>query len=378
MRWTFVAASPMDRKGKGIQMQMRSNWGYGLAVFLAGCGGTTDPNEGIDSRLSDLQVGSPADDSAHPPASTPPITPPFQDPEVPKDYLPVPGGFTHASCVHHIPNGSRVDENDTVQDETGKVIAHYDKCKYKPIHRAKVFAGDLASGAAALQQKKPGAPEPTFSGWVEGNRQFLPAGATTWNYYQSTMTVPRARTYYGQTDFWFGGWEPASNIQILQPVLQFGVSAAGGGGYFAFASWLVTSGGTTYVSQLKGASPGDAIQSQMYIDSTCAGSGCLNYYSGSYDFANGNYSAALFVSHNLMTIYFPAVYEAYNINSCEGSLNFTGIYQSANVNTGIFNQVNVAYSPVSCPSWPYNSCVHSGSPSCINGTYTSGNNTTLF
>ena len=56
-------------------------------------------------------------------------------------------------------------------------------------------------------------------------------------------------SYTGQTLFLFNGIEPGSFDTILQPVLQYGGSAAGGGTYWAVASWYVTSA-TSFVSQL--------------------------------------------------------------------------------------------------------------------------------
>jgi hypothetical protein len=58
--------------------------------------------------------------------------------------------------------------------------------------------------------------------------------------FSTTWKVPPAPSNYdGQTLFQFNSIEPASYDAILQPVLQYGVSADGGGEYWAVASWYV-------------------------------------------------------------------------------------------------------------------------------------------
>ena len=56
---------------------------------------------------------------------------------------------------------------------------------------------------------------------------------TDWN------VPPPPSTYDGQTLFLFNSIEPASGIAILQPVLQYGLSEAGGGEWWGIASWFV-------------------------------------------------------------------------------------------------------------------------------------------
>jgi hypothetical protein len=70
------------------------------------------------------------------------------------------------------------------------------------------------------------------------------------SYFDTTWLVPPyPSTYNGQTLFQFNSIEPGDGTSILQPVLQYGPSAAGGGQYWAVASWFVI-GDNAYVSSL--------------------------------------------------------------------------------------------------------------------------------
>ena len=77
----------------------------------------------------------------------------------------------------------------------------------------------------------------------------------------STWTVPPApSTDSGQTIFLFNGIQNyGTNYGILQPVLQWGPSAAGGGSYWSIASWYVTSGGDAFHTTLIQVDEGDVL-----------------------------------------------------------------------------------------------------------------------
>jgi len=63
----------------------------------------------------------------------------------------------------------------------------------------------------------------------------------------------------GQTLFYWNGVEPDDNTGVLQPVLQWGASAAGGGVYWTLASWYVNNQGTAYYTPLFKVAVGDVI-----------------------------------------------------------------------------------------------------------------------
>jgi len=116
----------------------------------------------------------------------------------------------------------------------------------------------------------------------------LPEGWSAWAYaeakkgitsFNGTWVVPPKPAQSGaDVLFLFTGlvnqYQPgpdANRINIIQPVLQWGVSAAGGGAYWSLASWYVDSSGNAHFSPLTSAgqlNPGDIIQGNMVQDPT--------------------------------------------------------------------------------------------------------------
>jgi|GEM_PF-3969139 hypothetical protein len=77
--------------------------------------------------------------------------------------------------------------------------------------------------------------------------------------FTASWTVPSApSTNHDQLIYLFNGIEPTAMDAILQPVLQWGFSPAGGGYYWAVASWYVYNGGYYYGNLIQ-VSPGDPL-----------------------------------------------------------------------------------------------------------------------
>jgi hypothetical protein len=98
-------------------------------------------------------------------------------------------------------------------------------------------------------------------GWITDtawyNRSILPIAS-----FQSTWTVPPPPyAWDGQVIFLFNGMENADHI--LQPVLQYGESAAGGGPYWAIASWYVSSSNQAFFTALTPVAPGTSVTGIM-------------------------------------------------------------------------------------------------------------------
>ena len=76
------------------------------------------------------------------------------------------------------------------------------------------------------------------SAWKAWAQASAPSGGSVTSL-NSTWLVPSAPTNPngGQVLFWWNGMEPQDTSAVLQPVLQWGPSAAGGGNYWAIASW---------------------------------------------------------------------------------------------------------------------------------------------
>lgn len=87
--------------------------------------------------------------------------------------------------------------------------------------------------------------------------------ATSW------VVPPPPATQNGQTIFLFSGIQNAT--MIYQPVLQWGVSAAGGGNYWAVASWYADGQtGHSFYSQLANVNPGDGLVGLMTLTNQSA------------------------------------------------------------------------------------------------------------
>jgi hypothetical protein len=112
----------------------------------------------------------------------------------------------------------------------------------------------------------------TINGWVEyadWRASETPGElATTWH----VPAVPTSNV--GQTIFYFPSYETANGSAIVQPVLQYGVSAAGGGSYWAIASWWVGAGGAARYSSLLTVNPGDTIRGTITATNCDTNGGC--------------------------------------------------------------------------------------------------------
>ncbi|MET9914981.1 hypothetical protein ABZZ74_51480, partial [Streptomyces sp. NPDC006476] len=144
----------------------------------------------------------------------------------------------------------------------------------------------------------------TYASWL--NNTGTPVSSFT-----STWTVPRPPvTNSGQTIFFFNGIEPGDGSHILQPVLQWGSSAAGGGDYWSVASWYV-GGGSAFHTTLVRVNPGDVLTGVMTLDSR---NGNLFNYTSSFQ---GLANTALPVQNNPELTWCVETLEAYGIMQCQ-------------------------------------------------------------
>jgi len=98
----------------------------------------------------------------------------------------------------------------------------------------------------------------TDNGWITFAWWFNATGVPI-SYFDTTWLVPPyPLSYNGQTLFQFNSIEPVDGTSILQPVLQYGPSAAGGGQYWGVASWFVI-GDNAYVTSLVQVWPNESL-----------------------------------------------------------------------------------------------------------------------
>jgi len=244
------------------------------------------------------------------------------DPLYDSEYLPVPGGgYRPVSCVHVVPNKSVIEKLDDgtlrVTSPDGSVL-EYGKCPYAiPKHLVDNGWNVYASWSTA-------APKDEVS------------------VYNGNWTVPGGPTVQGgQTIFLFTGLQNmgVGNTEIIQPVLQWGPSAGGGGKYWSLASWYVPSSEThTLISPLEQVASGDLIYGTMILnsDSTWTISGIVEAQS---------IDTSITLKSNPIQDWAAVTLEAYSIGPCTqyptGNVVFTGLY------------IEVA-GTVTSPSWAQN------------------------
>jgi hypothetical protein len=112
-------------------------------------------------------------------------------------------------------------------------------------------------------------------GWVEWADQDLASGVS---FLSADFTVPATPSNVGdQVIFLFPSLTPATNPPIIQPVLQFGEAANGGGKYWAIANWYLTEAANSYTSKLVKVSPGDKLRGTIEGTGTCSAGRCTSW-----------------------------------------------------------------------------------------------------
>jgi len=169
-----------------------------------------------------------------------------------------PGGYRHPSLVH------RVEPNHAVHVSEGKTRLKNLVTQALidiPIHR--IEPGDV----------------PGFgSGWI-ADAYWLNDTGSVGTSFETTWRVPPApATDNGQAIFLFNGIDPTDPTQaILQPVLQWGPSHAGGGSFWSVASWYVLGNGQAFFTSPVSVNEGDTLVGVMTL--TAQGGGLFSYQS---------------------------------------------------------------------------------------------------
>jgi hypothetical protein len=178
---------------------------------------------------------------------------------MPDDLVLTPGGLRPPSQVHLIESGAVVDGTGGRLRElgpSGEVLADFGVLQKRttgvPLH-----PGNVAPAP-------PGVAPAFGSGWIT-YAWWTNATGTPLSYFSTTWVVPDPpASQSGQVIFLFPGIQ--NSTMIYQPVLQWGQSAAGGGNYWAVASWYVDGqGGLAYHSALVPVNPGDTLVGVMTL-----------------------------------------------------------------------------------------------------------------
>jgi hypothetical protein len=240
----------------------------------------------------------------------------FGEYKVTADYLATPHGLHHRTCVFDVGSDAQIELDGTVTLADSSSFKIPD-CLYPP------KVPPRTEGVTPTT--------PTTNGWVEDTYWVSPGWIKE---IKANWTVPAdPPTKSGQIVFFFPSIEPSVSAPspIIQPVLQWGVSAAGGGPYWAIASWYCnTAPGVCIHSTLTQVKAGDALYGSV-SGSSCTSAGVCTWTTTTKDLTTS-------VSHVLTAkdthSFFYAqggVLEAYNITSCGNypattPLEYTNVY----------------------------------------------------
>jgi len=231
-----------------------------------------------------------------------------------------PFGAMPASCVHGVGNNAHIlsvdsDQNMLVQLEDGTMKS------IPPCHTNEHVIARAASRSARSNDVT------LPNGWAAYASWDSPAEIVYFNGGWSVPPVPKDETV--QTLFLFTGLQnafdlaanPAATVSIIQPVLQWGPSEAGGGNYWAIASWYVTSSGSAVYSTLITVNPGDFILGNMSVSNAKWDISTIQ--------ARTNRATAIKVNPQATELWAFVTLEVYNVGDCgdypNGSTVFTNL-----------------------------------------------------
>lgn len=225
------------------------------------------------------------------------------------DWVQVPGELIRPDCVHEVPNGAQIetDENGQITGDVtlnGELVAHYDACSEEPI---------ITRPQGRTQGFIPGTPG---NGWVEAS-QWNPTLGSNDNidFMAGNWAVPLPPKTNGAVIFLWNGIEPTDGNAVLQPVLQYGVSRAGGGNFWAMASWLVGPGSFVFHSPLVAVSTGDLLYGST--KQTGVSGSTLDWTVEVRDVTENTFSLIKTHTSGLHWVWaFAGVLEVYNLTSC--------------------------------------------------------------
>jgi hypothetical protein len=181
-------------------------------------------------------------------------------PTLAKNLVLTPGGFRHRDLVR------RVEPGQGLRAINGQMrLLNLATRKLIDLPQVSALEGvvpELGSGWIA------------YAYWNNGSGNQISSFRTTWEVPPAPIPQPLSpgEQVPFQTIFLFNGIvNNGDNYGILQPVLQWGPSAAGGGSFWSVASWYVTSGGQAFHTELVPVDVGDKLVGVMTLTGQSGG-----------------------------------------------------------------------------------------------------------
>lgn len=208
-----------------------------------------------------------------------------------KGFILTPGGYRSKSLVHQVEQSQALFVEGTdmriIEAATKNIVKKLPQIAARPDEVPALGSGWI-----------------TYAYWNNGTGHSISTFKTTWQ----VPEEPELRN--DQTIFLFNGIQNYGiNFGILQPVLQWGPSAAGGGQYWSVASWYVTSGGLAFHTQPVRVNAGDTLAGTIRLTGQ---SGNLFNYSCQFEGINNT----LLDVHNIAELLWcNEALEAYSIDN---------------------------------------------------------------
>ena len=176
-------------------------------------------------------------------------------------YVLAPGGFRRIELISK------------ARKKKGVHTVDFSKFRVTPTYTARMRGERLESAEDFLESMGPPTADTLNANWV-AYAAWKKADGNPVVRFEATYTVPEVPPDHLQVIFLFIGLQ--NNLHILQPVLQYGKSGAGGGAYWAISSFFA--GGQADNAQYSNLAAVDAGQTlKAVIEGTAAGNGNLDY-----------------------------------------------------------------------------------------------------
>jgi hypothetical protein len=202
-------------------------------------------------------------------------------------WVPTPSGLRPQNMVHHVMPGAIVTELGNSL-EIRDIDGHTEFIRKHPLTRNAVHESGWL----------------TYAGWTNDSGSPIKTFQTTW------VVPPAPTTDDGQLIYLFDGLQPGfGEGSILQPVLQWGASPAGGASSWAVASWYVSPEGEMTHSDLIPVTSGQSLVGVM----TLVNSGSTFSYTSEFEGINGT---SLSIENVAELKWATETLEVYHTNQC--------------------------------------------------------------
>jgi hypothetical protein len=253
------------------------------------------------------------------------------------DLVMTPAGLLHRSCVHEVANGASISKTGVVTNADGSVYT-LPPCLFET--RANPFRIETSS--------------PTDSSYIEEG-SVAATGTNGYSEITANWPVPPAPlAAYAGTQVYFAFPALQSNTPfIVQPVLQYGASAAGSGNLWLAASWHCPSSGSCNHTSGYKVTSGHTMHGSV-VASNCSNGDCT-WTITSEDMTSGIQTSLTVVDSNNYQLALGGAVEVYGLTSCDqfpaNGVSFSSI--------SLLNHRSMALTPAWSPAVQSNT-----SPSC--------------